>query len=225
MCSQRFHHNRQSSVGASVLATLNLNDGANEENKLRRKRMLAFAKHRRVSLCAAVLPPVGSIPARRQTAFVSRVTTSSPTLVSLTGTHSFPLKATFESPDSALIAVLEDPKMLSNIFSYLRETELLCHASPVCTSWADAATESHASLMLKSVGCGIESLYDENDSDDECEVADSPLQNPIAKSMERSWKSVDSRFPWACFLGEGGFKNAYKVYNADLKSIEAVSVM
>ena len=32
--------------------------------------MSSFAKHRRVSLCAAVLPPVGSIPIRRQTTFV-----------------------------------------------------------------------------------------------------------------------------------------------------------
>ena len=42
--------------------------------------------------------------------------------------------------------------------------------------------------------------------------------------MERSWETVEYRFPWASFLGEGGNKNAYKVYNADLKSYEAVSV-
>jgi serine/threonine protein kinase len=33
------------------------------------------------------------------------------------------------------------------------------------------------------------------------------------------------KFPWACFLAEGGFKKVYKVYNADMRRTEAVSVM
>lgn len=225
------HHRRQSSVGTSALAQLHLDDDSNNEAKLQRKRMQAFAKLRRVSLCAAVLPPVGSFPTRRQTTFVSHPSTLSLrtgfSALSQTDTGQFlpkPPPANIE--ECPVDKVCEDANLLIRIYSFLSERDLLCHASPVCTAWADAATVSHANLMLISVGCSTFAAGgDGYDSDDESQSANDNLVRTVSKSMERSWKFLMERFPWACYLSDGAFKRVYKVFNVNTNSTEAISVM
>lgn len=224
-------HNRAGSVGASAFSVLNLNDIGGDEDKLRRKRMSSFAKHRRVSICAAVLPPVGSIPVRRQTTFVNH------------GPGSLSPRNDFQSRDllvrprfssivpaelvqSPLELVCNDPTMLSTIFSFFSERELLCYASPICTTWADAATASHACLMLTSMGFSTSlAETDSYSGGDELREADDSLVQCVAKSMERSWKFLMSQFPWACYLSDGSYKKVFKVFNSSLNASEALSVM
>ena len=43
--------------------------------------------------------------------------------------------------------------------------------------------------------------------------------------LEISWNVLHCRFPWACFLAEGGAKKVHKVYNSTVKAEEALSVM
>jgi hypothetical protein len=225
------YHRRQSSVGASALEQLHLNDDSTDEAKLQRKRMQAFAKHRRVSLCAAVLPPVGSFPTRRQTTFVNHPSALSMragfSALSLTDTGQFlPTPPSANIEECPVDKVCEDANLLSRIYSFLSEQELLCRASPVCTAWADVATVSHASLMLISVGCSTFAARGNGyDSDDESQSANGKLVRSVSKSMERSWKFLMERFPWACYLSDGAFKRVYKVFNANLNSTEAISVM
>jgi hypothetical protein len=226
------HHRRRSSVGASALAELHLYEDFNDKAKLQHKRMQSFAKHRRVSLCAAALPPVGSIPTRRQTTFAnhSLALSSSRTsfsALSLMDTSRFPPQLPAAIMEEYPVdKVSEDASLLPIIFAFLSEQELLCHASPVCSTWADAATVSHANLMLISVGCSTSAAGgDGYDSDDESQLANDKLVRSVSKSMERSWKFLMDSFPWACYLSDGAFKRVYKVFNANLGSSEAISVM
>jgi serine/threonine protein kinase len=224
-------HHRTSSVGASAFSGLNLDDLAGDEEKLRRKRMLSFAKHRRVSLCAAVLPPVGSIPIRRQTTFVNHGPgTLSPRndfqSRNLLVRPRFSSMVPTEIVQSPVEVVCSNSNVLSNIFSFFSEQELLCYASPICSAWADAATASHACLMLTSMGFSSSLADDESyGGDDELHEANDALVQSVAKSMERPWKFLVSQFPWACYLSEGAFKKVFKVYNSTLNVSEALSVM
>jgi len=226
-------HNRTSSIGASAFSGLNLNDLASDEDKLMRKRMSSFAKHRRVSICAAVLPPVGSIPVRRQTTFANRGPGS------LSPRNDFQSRMLLVRPrfssmipaeivQSPVDVVCNNVTVLSNIFSFFSEQELLCYASPICTTWADAATASHACLMLTSMGFST-SLADSDSygggGGEELREADDSLVQSVAKSMERSWKFLMSQFPWACYLSDGSYKKVFKVYNSTLNASEALSVM
>lgn len=225
------HHGRKSSVGASAFSGLNLNDLAVDEDKLRRKRMSSFAKHRRVSLCAAVLPPVGSIPIRRQTTFVPHGPGS------LSPRNDFQSRTLLVRPNlssmvpalvvqSSVEVVCNDSTILSNIFSFFSEQELLCRVSPVCTAWADAATASHACLMLMSMGFSTSFADSENyGSSEELREADASIVQSVTRSMERSWQYLMSQFPWACYLSDGAFKKVFKIYNSALNVSEALSVM
>ena len=225
------HHSRNSSIGASAFSGLNLNDQANEEDKLRRKRMLSFAKHRRVSLCAAVLPPVGSIPVRRRTNFVNTA------LAPFSPWNDFQSRTFLQRPrfssmipaeavPSPVDVCCNDPKILACIFSFFCERDLLCFASPICSTWADAATASHACLMLTSMG--FSTSLAESDSyggDHVLHDADHSLVESVSRSMDRSWKFLMSQFPWACYLSDGSYKKVFKVFNSTLNASEALSVM
>jgi hypothetical protein len=147
---------------------------------------------------------------------------------SLTDKGRFPAKpSTANMEECPVVKVCEDANLISRICSFLSEQELLCHASPVCTAWADAATVSHANLMLISVGCSTFAAggdgYDSDD--DDYQSANDNLVRSVSKSMERSWKFLMERFPWACYLSDGAFKRVYKVFNANTNSSEAISVM
>ena len=104
--------------------------------------------------------------------------------------------------------------------------------SLVCKAWADASTNAFAELMIASVGCtkdgDIDNEYDDDNSvvlDDNDVESEPEPQNSIARSMQRSWDYLLSRFPYASFLSEGAFKRVYKVKNAAMKAPEAISIM
>ena len=93
----------------------------------------------------------------------------------------------------------------------IEETDTDAEEAATTMTCADWSTDNaHVNLVLTDT---------DGDPDDEDETA---LQNPYP---ERSWGSFHGRFPWACFLAEGGAKKVYRVHNADLDREEALSVM
>ena len=251
---------RHGSVGATALSALVLNEELGPSpDKLEKRRKMSLAVRRRMSLCAvafdmkqsrrytssfAVAPSPtkfgkGRSSSRRQTAFMA-------------GTNVIP-EASPSADDSlveeaAMDIVLRDEELLSPIFSYLTEQELLISASVVQMSWAEAATSAHATLMLVSVGCSTSFVEGGNDEDDDSDDdddddnatndgsgsmiemvtttgGDHSSNDSIAKSMERSWHFLNDKFPWATFLSEGAFKRVYRVWNSTVNAEEAVSVM
>lgn len=95
---------------------------------------------------------------------------------------------------------------VSRVLSFLNESDLLTKITPVCKEWSDWATLEHANHLLTNVQKLESGRVSET-------------------TMERSWKYVTDRFPWACFLAEGGAKKVYKAFNSIVKMEEAVSVM
>jgi hypothetical protein len=105
-------------------------------------------------------------------------------------------------------------EVFSMIFSFLNEAELMSKAFPVCKAWAEYATSAHVNLL-------VESLPGKENSD----VSVSDSATVAAPPCDISWKVLHRRFPWACFLAEGGAKKVYKVLNSSVSEEEAVSVM
>ena len=252
---------RHGSVGATALSALVLNELGPSPDKLEKRRKMSLAVRKRMSLCAvafdvkqsrrytssfAMAPSPTKFgkarSSRRQTAFMA----GGANVIAETSSTAED-DSTCMVEESAMDAVLHDEELLSPIFSYLTEEELLVSASAVQTSWAEAATSAHATLMLVSVGCStsfVEGGSDEvDDSDDEgddttTDGSTSMMQmvdnttggninsnDSIAKSMERSWHFLNDKFPWATFLSEGAFKRVYRVWNSTVSAEEAVSVM
>jgi len=241
---------RHGSVGATALSALVLNELGPSPDKLEKRRKMSLAVRKRMSLCAvafdvkqsrrytssfAVAPSPAKFSkgrsSRRQTAFMA-------------GENNVTAETSFAEDDSmveeaAMATVLRDEELLSPIFSYLTEEELLVSASAVQMSWAEAATSAHATLMLVSVGCStsfVEGGNEEEEEDDDDEInsrmqmvdiagGNSKGSDSIAKSMERSWHFLNGKFPWATFLSEGAFKRVYRVWNSTVNAEEAVSVM
>lgn len=108
----------------------------------------------------------------------------------------------------------QNEKVVASILSFLNESELMTKAFPVCKAWSDYATVTHTKLLVASI------QGDEVDSIPRSGCV--PGQEPI---LEISWKSLHRRFPWACFLAEGGAKKVHKVYNSSVNAEEALSVM
>ena len=225
---------RQSSIGASALSALAINEDGPSPDKLEKRRKMSLAVRRRMSLCAAAFE--GTQKRRFTTAF-GLPSISSPmeefgrkqTLVP--NRRQTILPGATERADQ----VLNDPSYLSTVLSYLTENELLLSASLVQISWGEAAAEAHASLMLVSVGCQADEdnkrvslssgVSDLIGADEELQVPHSAATESIARSMERSWQFLTCKFPWATFLSEGAFKRVYRVWNATVSAEEAVSVM
>ena len=98
------------------------------------------------------------------------------------------------------------------IFDFLEEKELLCVVGLVSRAWSDAATYSHANLVLSTV--------------DYCDPEEAQYNEDVTVTTTgRSWDYLMTTFPWACFLSEGAFKRVYKVFNGPCKQEEAISVM
>jgi len=178
-----------------------------------RRRQTAFAKHRRMSLFASAVNPVQSFLKQRKSLFVRQPCTTPASKQNIL----FGSAPEFFSENTPLVvdkkneeSPLEDVEVLRTILGYLEEKELLFVAGLVCRKWSDAATHSHANLMLSSVAnCYTEGVDNNND---------------VTRS-QRSWGYLTTTFPWACFLSEGAFKRVYKVFNSTCKEEEAVSVM
>jgi len=216
---------RRSSVGASLLSGLNLKDDE-DSKKVARRRMGSLAKHHRVSLCAQMVDSRVSLRPRTSsfaaTDVVYGLSRPNELLLSSFGITETPLEGIENCSKFETCAVQQatsSMKILSFVFSFLSEVELLCVTTPVCSLWADASTEAHSNLMLISVGCVGNSAEIDDDLDEETE------RSSVAISMERPWSFLLDRFPWACFLSEGAFKRVYKVWNSQLQAEEALSVM
>jgi serine/threonine protein kinase len=105
--------------------------------------------------------------------------------------------------------IIAHESIMSHVFSYLNENDLVRTASSVCTAWADLAATAHARLIFTSFVA-------------ESDMATDRLQ---CSHSERTWKEVHSLFPWVCYLAEGGAKRVYKVYNRLAGAKEALSIM
>ncbi len=227
---------RRGSVGASAFAGLSLNAAADDQKQMRR-RLVSFAKHKRVSVCASILNPLGTHDLRRATACfgasrleVAYEETSAGSLHNRSSL--FPTtKDITERPHNANDPrgeVLATDTILMAIFKFSEERELIHNVSTVSKLWAQVATKTHANLMLTSVGCTpyFGACAKACFSNGEVELEESPSANAsqILRN-QRDWSFLVTRFPWACFLGDGAFKRVYKVWNSSMECYEALSLM
>ena len=204
-------------------------------NKIQRRRAKSFAKHSRMSICNTAMEsrfkPFRPSLLQKKTAFAYQAELCSHSQHTLGPS---PVKdinkmMTNEDEISSRLVLLNSSKLLP-IMSFLTEQELQCTASLVCTTWADTATESLASLMLISVGCSLE---DSDDSSDTADIDDEDIaslveeQQPcsVAASMQRPFSYIVDKFPWGSYLSEGTFKRVFRVWNSAVNAEEAVSVM
>lgn len=201
------------------------------DSRALRRRQTAFAKHKRISLFASAVNPAATIFNNRKSLFTREARVSFIADRNLATEHEF--GADFRNPqvhcssDVTAKAWVDDDALLKRIFEHLSEPELLRTASLVCTKWADIATEAHAKLMLLSVGCKdfLSADVDDNDDDDNSESGRG-ANNPSSQAMvEKTWQYLNTTFPWARFLAEGGFKTVYKVFNHTHRVEEALSIM
>ena len=190
-------------------------------SRAERRRQTTLAKHRRISLVASAVNPTETFSKQRKSLFVRKTSMfsarkqkifadSAPEFFSQ---HSSLDVDEYMSPRSISYqeSPVEDSDILRMIFDFLGENELLSVVGLVSRKWADAATHSHANLMMLSVApCDSERL-DES--------------NAATAALRRSWDYMMTTFPWACFLSEGAFKRVYKVFNHTRQEEEAVSVM
>ena len=204
--------------------------------RLMRRRMTSVAKHKRMSLIASVMNPIGpNLPKRKsmftrpsKTGFMPseqfiQETMSSNAITKEIDASNRSVNASLEEP-CPVQTVFESMPTMELVFSYLKEHELLLSVSLVSSTWSDVATHAHANLMLMSVGCAQNSSESDYDSDEDDSKLVVPQRN-IPGLRERSWAYLTETFPWACFLSEGAFKRVYKVYNGRLQQEEALSVM
>jgi hypothetical protein len=185
-----------------------------------RRRQTAFAKHRRMSLFASAVNPAQTFSKQRKSLFVRqpRMFPSNRQKIFLESAPEFfsqdnslvVNESTFARSSNSEQSPLNDSEVLRMVFDFLEEKELLFVVGLVSRKWSDAATHSHANLMLSSVThCDTESVHG---------------MNEVARSR-RSWEYLTTTFPWACFLSEGAFKRVYKVFNHTCQEEEAISVM
>ncbi|KAG7361353.1 protein kinase domain containing protein [Nitzschia inconspicua] len=195
------------------------------------RREKSLAKRRRTALFATANDPVKTIREARKSMFVqlsqislakskALLPESSPEFFSLNALDGHVL---FDKQLSAVAqSPLDDRDILEGILDFLQEKELLLSASLVSRRWFEAATNSHANLMLSCVGCES----DDFESESYREALPSTQQaNHALSLMERPWEYLTSTFPWASFLSEGAYKRVYKVFNRKFRVEEAVSVM
>ena len=237
-----YKSNNHENMGSFTFADLDLNDERPSPQKIDKRKKMSIAKHSRMSICASAmsnqwatrLSVVHSKAFSRDRRVPSHLVQEINEEESLVVKHQnvidgTPMKlvslTTQEKlADPAFSNPLIDGDILSKIFSFMNESDLLKSVSPVCHKWAEQAAFSHANIMLASVGC-----HNENSETDiflGSNTDQSPMMTEsVAQSMQRSWNFLTDSFPWAMFLGEGAFKRVYKVWNNNTKVEEAVSVM
>lgn len=169
-----------------------------EADRRNRKIMNNFSKRKRMSLFATATGAKSLLPQHMR--YIA------PSLAS---------ESIVEVGESMLAApfIARTKKTMLDIFSFLDESDLLSKASTVCKKWSEWATDAHVNLLLTSI-----QTNEDGDIDHAPETQISPI-------LERSWEFLHGRFPWACFLAEGGAKKVYKVFNSAVNEEEALSVM
>jgi hypothetical protein len=197
-----------------------------EEKRLIRKRRSTFGKRRRMSLWATATHNSSSFMSCQKPLFnFNRSSLSHVPINENLKSLRCPTRRSIDVVQESAQEREQDParsvgsdrKIVSHVFSYLTESELLLKGSTICTPWSDLAALAHANLMLASVWA------DDGEKDDNKEKF--ALHQSVSQSMERRWSEIHQNFPWACFLAEGGFKQVFKVYNVNVGEEEAVSVM
>ena len=211
-----------------------------DDHVVRRRKEVSMAKRKRMSLWArasqeasSLLPPASSFFSKRQSTKPAASCLAENEEISMLRheyTGSFPIResslcevdSVSEVSDEKVKQVVMDDTLLVNIFSFLTESEMLCRASLVCTTWASAVTMAHASHMMASVGYHQDIHEDENEEE---EVPMTDKEGSRVMSTDRDWRYLTRMFPWACFLSSGAFKRVFKVHNLAVGAEEAVSVM
>jgi hypothetical protein len=202
------------------------------DEKKQRRRMLSFAKRKRMSLWASTTQSVGPLIPTQNNLFrthksLGRV--SECLHKNLSDEHAFhdqeigsPGSTTNDDIQATPCESILDDLVMPLVFGFLTDNELVCSASMVCRAWADAATTASVKYMLASVGHsdGCDDS-DEDDESNDCNIE----KSTTVPSMERSWSYLNTEFPWGLFLSEGSFKKVYKVYNCRMEQEEAISVM
>ena len=198
-----------------------------------RRRVQSFAKRNRMSICHSALNSRretfrgASLQNRMSFAQeLSRIEQKVPGLSILDEKTSLS-KNDIDLPSQ--LALLATTELLPEILSFLTQRELQTTASLVCTEWADAATDTLASLMFVSVGCSerdddnIESIVND---DEITSLHESQTKScSIALSMQRSWEHMTNHYPWGAYLAGGTFKRVFRVWNTSVGAEEAISVM
>lgn len=205
-------------------------DVMSEKKQKRRER--SFAKHKRMSLWASTAQSEGPLVPKQKPLFrghksMGRIIES----VQARFSDSLAFLDEETAADQDNIVDIEtsehllEEEHLTHIFGYLTETEILCTASLVSTTWADAATAASVQRMIASVG----HTEQEDDDGDIGEDEDTSLalveKSASFPSMDRSWSYLNTMFPWGCFLSEGAFKKVFKVHNSTTGQAEALSLM
>lgn len=115
--------------------------------------------------------------------------------------------------------------LLAGILEYLPSSDLLLNIPPVCSAWHAQAAHVYswriASNMTEQYGKPKKSSKRNNKHNDNrirssMIVVDPPLS---------TWQPFLRAFPWGSFLSDGAYKSVFRVWNAQLKRIEAISVM
>jgi serine/threonine protein kinase len=223
--------------------TLTIAQETDEPTRASKRREMSIAKRTRMSICESSLASprpfrLSSVNSRQSFAFceasarpnVDKLQTLRESAISCISHQAF--DTDFDERDDRG-ELFSTHKILVQVFSYLTEFDLLCGASLVSSSWADAVTDAHASLMFLSVGCSSSFAYNEGESlgelgadeDDDEHGLSADKNSAVVQSMERSWDYLVHRFPWGMFLSEGTFKRVYKVWNSNVNAEEAISVM
>jgi hypothetical protein len=105
--------------------------------------------------------------------------------------------------------------------SYLYVVISRSHTHTFYSSVCSSSPTHNTTIVDSDVG---EAIDDEED-DDSVNVSLELLWKVLVWSLKLSRESLHEKWPWACFLAEGGSKKVYKVYNADSNEEEAMSVM
>jgi hypothetical protein len=214
---------------ASCESTAQVQEYNVDEMRQLRRRKTSYAKHQRMSLYVSATQATQPVLPTRKSLFPVLGKLQEEPSKCLSTRDEFPSMASLATAmpsvadkDATVVCPAVDEGILTTIFGFLNERELLCQASLVSTAWADAATTAHATMMLASVGYldEVESLEEDDQSTDTV-----VCRSAAAKAMEWSWNKLTGQFPWGCFLSEGAFKQVFKVYNTAVRTEEAVSVM
>jgi hypothetical protein len=200
------------------------------DERIMRRRMVSFAKRKRMSLWASTTQIEEHIVPKQKPLFRSRMTLCR---LDESVRQSLSESVTFQNDDISSVVceigtddfdpmdVLKNEDILPLVFAYLMERDVTSNASGVCTAWADAATTATVNLLLSSVGTCDDA--EDNDVDDKLQKMSSVSSG--RSQLERSWSYLNSKFPWGCFLSDGACKRVYKVHNAVVGRDEALSVM
>ena len=113
--------------------------------------------------------------------------------------------------DAPAFSSIVESGAIHRVLSYLNEGELIHSATLVSTMFADVAAEALGDMMKK--------LW--------CAESETSTFGPssLASSKTKTWEYLMGRFPSAEWIGDGGYKQVYKVRNGDCEGFDAISVM